>query len=84
MFGQKTHQDEAGRDPGPEREDHAEPGGHNNTIYGVIILYPLGVHGPRLPLHRLHDLRLPHPRQALLHPGPHERGRPPLPSLTGQ
>lgn len=26
-----------------------------------------------LPVHCVYDIRLPHPRQALLHPGPHER-----------
>lgn len=26
-----------------------------------------------LPLHRVYDVCLPHPRQALFHPGPHER-----------
>ena len=67
MFGQKTHQNEAGRDPCPEREDYVEP----------------GVHGPRLPLHCLHDLRLPHPGQVMLHTRPHEWWRPSLPSFTG-
>ena len=67
VSGQEAHQDEAGRDPGAERAHHAEPREHR----------------PRLPLHCLHDLRLPHPRQALLHPRPHERRRPPLPPLPG-
>ena len=67
VSGQEAHQDEAGRDPGAERAHHAEPCEHR----------------PRLPLHCLHDLRLPHPRQALLHPRPHERRRPPLPPLPG-
>ena len=67
VSGQEAHQDEAGRDPGAERAHHAEPCEHR----------------PRLPLHSLHDLRLPHPRQALLHPRPHERRRPPLPPLPG-
>ena len=31
------------------------------------------------PVHRVHDVRLLHARQALLHPRPHERGRPQLP-----
>ena len=63
VSGQEEDQDEAGGDPRAEREDHALAGEHRR----------------RLPVHRVHDLRLPHARQALLHIGPHERGRPALP-----
>ena len=42
--------------------------GSSCSPHPVLRLLPLG-----LPLHRLHDLRLPHSGQTLLHPGPDER-----------
>lgn len=38
-----------------------------------VLLTGLCLPAPGLPLHCLHDLRLPHARQTLLHPGPDER-----------
>ena len=68
MSWQEEDQDEARGDSGAEREDNVE----------------FSEHGSRLSLHRLHDLRLPYSWQTLLHPGPHERGRPSLSSVTGK
>ena len=36
----------------------------------------------RLPIHRVHDLRLPHAGQTVFHPGPNERRGPALSSVT--
>lgn len=35
-----------------------------------------------LPIHRVHDIRVPHAGQALFYPGPDERWRPALSFVT--